>query len=322
MDKLKLSIACRPYDHVRPLMDKTVRPEGMDLSFICLEPHETFTRQIRDREFDISEMSLSYYTYLHSQGNENFLAIPIFPARTFRHSCIYIHTGSGIRKPEDLRGASIGVPGYYMTAAVWLRGLLQHEFGVKPEDMKWYYSRKDIFDWDPPGKLDYHKIPEDQNLDDLLQSGKIQALMNVRKPVPFRKGAVTVARLFPDYQQAEKDYYAKTGIFPIMHTLVVKREIHEKHPWVAPALYRAFVASREFLASELDESGTMEYSLAWFLPALEEERKLLGKNFWDYGLKNNRKAVETLIQYSHEQGLASRIMPAEELFIAETLGLD
>jgi 4,5-dihydroxyphthalate decarboxylase len=318
MGKLKVSLACWDYDRTRGLLDGSIKAEGLEIIPICLPPEETFWRQVRHKEFDVSEMSLSYYTLFRSRGEDDFIAIPVFVSRIFRHSCIYISTKAGIKKPQDLKGKKLGLPAYQMTATVWMRGLLHHEYGVAPKDVEWFYSREDIFSWNPPRELKIQRIPAGVTLDEMLQAGEIAALLTARKPPSFAAESPKVKRLFPNFKEEEIAYYKKTKIFPIMHTIVIKREIYHQHPWIAQTLFNAFAQAKEKCYREMDEAAALKYTLPWLLSEVEEEKAILGEDFWPYGIEPNRPTLEALVQYSHEQGLAARIMKLEELFPPET----
>lgn len=318
MGKLQVSLACWDYDRTRGLLDGSIKAEGLEIIPICLPPEEAFWRQVRHKEFDVSEMSLSYYTLFRSQGEDDFIAIPVFVSRIFRHSCIYISTKAGIKKPQDLKGKKLGLPAYQMTATVWMRGLLHHEYGVAPTDVEWFYSREDIFSWNPPIKLKIQRIPAGATLDEMLQAGEIAALLTARKPPSFAAGSPKVKRLFPNFKEEEIAYYKKTKIFPIMHTIVIKREIYHMHPWIAQSLFNAFTQAKEKCYREMNEAAALKYTLPWLLSEVEEEKAILGEDFWPYGIEPNRPTLEALVQYSHEQGLAVRPMKLEELFAPET----
>ena len=318
MGKLQVSLACWDYDRTRGLLDGSIKAEGLEIIPICLPPEEAFWRQVRHKEFDVSEMSLSYYTLFRSQGEDDFIAIPVFVSRIFRHSCIYISTKAGIKKPQDLKGKKLGLPAYQMTATVWMRGLLHHEYGVAPTDVEWFYSREEIFSWNPPIKLKIQRIPAGATLDEMLQAGEIAALLTARKPPSFAAGSPKVKRLFPNFKEEEIAYYKKTKIFPIMHTIVIKREIYHMHPWIAQSLFNAFTQAKEKCYREMNEAAVLKYTLPWLLSEVEEEKAILGEDFWPYGIEPNRPTLEALVQYSHEQGLAVRLVKLEELFAPET----
>ncbi len=318
MAKLPLTLACWDYDRTRPILDGRVQPEGIDLNPVCLPPEETFWRQVKHQEFDVSEFSLSYLTSLRSQGDWAYIGVPVFISRMFRHSCIYINTGLGITRPEDLAGKVAAVPGYQMTATVWMRGLLQHDFGLPPQRMNWVYSRDDIYKWNPPKDLRLDRIPAGKSLDGMLETGEIAALLTARRPPSFIKGSPKVARLFPEYRAAEEDYFRRTGLFPIMHTVIVRKEIQEKHPWVAQSLFKAFQEAKRLCYEDMQEAAALKYSLPWLLDEVQRTEKVMGKDFWPYGLEQNRHTIQTLTQYSFEQGLSERLMPIEELFAGVT----
>jgi 4,5-dihydroxyphthalate decarboxylase len=271
------------------------------------------------REFDASEMSLSNYTTLVSQGNAPFIAIPVFPSRVFRHGYFFINTDAGIRAPGDLKGKRGGVPEFSMTAAVYMRGLLEHEYGVKPGDVAWVQGRADRLGHKLPADIRLTQAPAGTELGDLLERGEIDFLMTANNPLSFRRGSGKVRRLFPDYAAAEKDYFRRTRIYPIMHTVVIRRDIYDRDPWVALALYKALCAAKDRCYALLDEHGSPKVSSAWLQPLLEEERAVMGEDWFPYGIEKNRPSLEALLQYAHEHGLTSRRIKIEELFAPSTL---
>lgn len=314
MSNLSLNIACWDYDRTRPLMDGRIKPEGIDLSFTCLRPQETFVRQVQHRQFDVSEFSLSYLVFLRSRGAFPYFGIPVFLSRFFRHSCVYINTQAGVHSPEDLAGKMIGVPWYPMTAAVWMRSFLQHDYGLAPEKTHWVYA-EDVFPWTPPPILDLTRLAPGQSLDQMLESGEIAALLTARQPVPFENGSERVARLFPNYRAVEEEYFRRTRLFPIMHTVIVRQEILAKHPWVAASLFRAFDQAKQLCYRDLHEGDALKFALPWLVDEAERTERMMGKDFWPYGLAANRHVIQSLVRYSYEQGLAACELPIEELFI-------
>ncbi len=318
MPKLTLTLACWDYDRTRPLMDGRVKVEGIDLNCVCLPPVENFTRQILHHEFDVSEFSISYLTYLRSRGDWDYIGIPVFLSRVFRHSSIYINAGAGIARPQDLIGKPVGVPHYPMTAAVWIRQFLQSDYGARPEQMLWFHEGQRLFPWTPPQALSLTQIPTGKSLDAMLESGELAALISVLRPAPFVQGSRNVKRLFEDYRAVEEEYYTRTKLFPIMHTLIVRREIQDKYPWVAVTLFEAFRQARDICYQDMLETDALKYSLPWLHSEAEQTRKLMGKDFWPYGLEKNRHVIETLVRSSVEQGLAAREIPIRELFAPET----
>jgi len=314
MAKLKLTVACGNYDRTRPLIDGRIQPEGMELNFLNIGPGEIFWRMLNNGEFDASEMSLSTYTILRSQGDERFTALPIFPSRVFRHSCIYVHEAAGIQKPADMRTKRFGVGDYQMTAAIWVRGLLHHEYDVSAEEICWVVGAPIYPEISLPAKIVIERINPGQSLETMLEAGEIDALMSVVMPRAFRARNSRIKRLVPNYREVEADYFWRTGIFPIMHTFVVKSELLKKEPWVAVSLYKAFVQARDLNYRELYDSNVLLTSLPWLIDEIETSHRIFGEQIWDYSIEGSRPTLEALVQYLYEQGLTRRRMEVEELF--------
>ena len=319
MSGLRLTFACGPYDRTQALRDGTLRPEGIDLIYLPLQPAEIFWRMLQFREFDVSEMSLSNYTSLVSDGDPPFIAIPVFPSRVFRHGYFFINTAKGIRGPGDLKGRRGGVPEFSMTAAVYMRGLLDHEYGVKPTDIDWVQGRADRLGRKLRADIRLTQTPPGTELGDLLEAGEIDFMMTANNPASFRRGSAKVKRLFPDYAAAEKDYFRRTRIYPIMHTVVIRRDIYDRDPWVALSLYKALCAAKDRCYHLLAEQGSPKVSSAWLQPLLEEEQAIIGPDWFPYGIEKNRPSIEALLQYTHEHGLTSRRVKVEELFAPNTM---
>jgi 4,5-dihydroxyphthalate decarboxylase len=319
MSNLRLTLACGPYDRTQALRDGTIRPEGIDLNYVTLQPAEIFWRMLQFAEFDASEMSLSNYTTLVAGGGAPFVAIPVFPSRVFRHGYFFINTQKGIAAPADLKGKRGGVPEYSMTAAVYMRGLLEHEYGVKPSDVEWVQGRTDRLGHKLPTGVRLTQAPPGTELGDLLERGDIDFMMTANNPLSFRRGAPNVRRLFPNYAEVEKDYYRRTKIYPIMHTLVIRRDVYERDPWVALGLYKAFVRAKAYAQNLVGETGSPKASFAWLQPLIEEEQAIIGADWYPYGIAPNRPSLEALLQYSHEQGLSARRLAIEDLFAPSTL---
>jgi 4,5-dihydroxyphthalate decarboxylase len=319
MANLRLTLACGPYDRTQALRDGTITPEGIELTYLTLQPAEIFWRMLQYQEFDVSEMSLSNYTTLISSGKSPYIAIPVFPSRVFRHSYFFINPAKGITKPADLKGKRGGVPEYSMTAAVYMRGLLQHEYGVKPSDVEWVQGRADRLGRKLPPDIRLTQAPAGSELGDLLEKGEIDFMMTANNPLAFRRGSPNVRRLFPNYAEIEKDYYRRTKIYPIMHTVVIKREIYDRDPWVALSLYKAFCRAKEYSYRLLLETGSPKASFAWLQPMIEEEQEIIGKDWYPYGIEANRPTIEALLQYTQEHGLTDRRPKVEELFAPATL---
>jgi 4,5-dihydroxyphthalate decarboxylase len=319
MADLRLTFACGPYDRTQALRDGSIKPEGIDITYVTLQPAEIFWRMLQYKEFDVSEMSLSNYTTLVASGESPFVAIPVFPSRVFRHGYFFINSNRGISSPADLKGKRGGVPEYSMTAAVYMRGLLQHEYAVRPSDVEWVQGRADRLGRALPGDIRLTQAPAGSELGDLLERGEIDFLMTANNPLSFRRGAPNVKRLFPNYRELEQDYYRRTKIYPIMHTVVVRRDLYERDPWIALSLYKALCRAKDYALRMLAETGSPKTSFAWLQPLLEEEQSIIGKDWYPYGIDANRPTIEALLQYTHEHGLTPRRVKIEEMFAPSTL---
>ena len=319
MTHLRMTFACGPYDRTQALRDGTIRPEGIELNYLTLQPAEIFWRMLQYKEFDASEMSLSNYTTLVSEGSAPFIALPAFPSRVFRHGYFFINNTKGIKSPADLKGKRGGVPEYSMTAAVYMRGLMQHEFGVKPSEVEWVQGRTDRLGRKLPADIRLTQAPAGSELGDLLERGEIDFLITANNPLSFRRGAKTVRRLFSNYAEVEKDYYRRTKIYPIMHAVVIRRNIYERDPWVATSLYKALCQAKDYCYHHLTETGSPKASFAWLQPMIEEEQAIIGRDWYPYGIAQNQPSIEALLQYTHEQGLSERRLKIEDLFAPSTL---
>jgi 4,5-dihydroxyphthalate decarboxylase len=326
MARLRLNLACWNYDRTRALADGSVQPDGIDLNYLDLPVEETFFRMLRYREFEVAELSLSSYTVSLFSEQRPFVAIPVFPSRFFRHSCIYVNTDANIRTPRDLIGKRIGTPEYQMTAPVWIRGILSEHYDV-PVDSVTYYTggeeepgRAEKIRLDLPPNIKVQPIGPTQTLAHMLASGEIDALHTARMPSTFSmQRDATVQRLFPNYKEVEQEYYGKTRIFPIMHTVAIRRDVYEQNRWVAQALYKAFVDAQRRTYEDLYMTAALKAMLPWLTSHVEETRTLMGDDFWAYGFEPNRASLTTFLRYHHEQGLSKRLLEPEELFAPETL---
>lgn len=326
MSRLRLSYGgCDYWDRSHSLIDETVKPEGIDLNYIVVTLHDLFRRMVSHEEFDVAEMSMSTFVALASRGDRRFVAIPVFPSRNFRHSYLFINTRAGIERPEDLRGKRVGVVEYQMTAALWIRGVLQHDYGVHPREKKWFtggMNRPGYVERAPislPKEIDLKKISEDRNLEEMLEEGDLDALISPKRPQALVERRGSVARMFPDYRNVEKDYYRRTGIFPIMHTVVIRRSVYEANRWIVASLFEAFERAKQLGHERIQVTGPLAVALPWIPSDLEEIEEVFGgTDPWMYGLEPNRRVLETLIQYSCEQGLATRSMSLDELFAEES----
>jgi 4,5-dihydroxyphthalate decarboxylase len=325
MKRFSLTLACWDYDRTRALSDGRVTVEGVDLNYISLPVEETFFRMVRFREFDAAELSLSSYVISLLRDDPAFLAIPVFPSRFFRHSCIFVSKRAGIREPKDLIGKRVGVPEYQMTASVWIRGILQDEYSVDPASVTYMTGgeeepgRDEKLALNLPEKIKLKAIGPQQTLSRMLADGEIDALYTARTPSTFYTQPEKVGRLFDNYVEVERAYFRKTKIFPIMHVIVLRRDIYRAHPWLAQALYKAFARAKQITYQDLQITAALKSSLPWQIAAVEEATALMGPDWWSYGFAENCAVLETFLRYHHEQGLSSRQFHPAELFAPETL---
>lgn len=325
MSKLNLTFACWNYDRTRALMDGTVKVDGIDLNYLNLPVEETFFRMARFREFDISEMSLSSYCVTLSKPERPFVALPIFPSRFFRHSCIYVNANSGIREPKDLIGKRIASPEYQMTAPVWIRGILSDHYNVPVDAQPYLYGgeeevgRIEKMKLALPPNIQVSPIAPHQTLSQMLYDGELDALYTARMPSSFLKGDGKVKRLFEDYPEVERRYYRETGIFPIMHTVVMRREVYEANRWIAQSLTKAFIEAQRHTYEDLKDTAALKAMLPWLSAYVDETQREFGDDWWPYGLGKNIKTLDTFTRYHHEQGLSPRKLDVHELFAPESL---
>ena len=325
MTRIRLSIALGAYDHVRDLSEGRIQPEGIELVSLHFQPEEVFFRFMRFREFDISEVSFAkYIAMMSSPQGCDFIALPVFPSRVFRHSSIYVRAGSGIERPQDLAGKRVGLPEWAQTAAVYSRGLLAHDYGVDLRTIEWMQAGVN-----EPGRQEKValKLPAgfactprpDASLSSMLLDGQIDAALTARPPEAFLRGDGRVTRLFPDYRSVELDYWRRTGIFPIMHVVVLRREIHDRYPWVAMNLFKAFEQAKNASQERALDITCSSFPLPWASDHAQQARELMGGDLWPYGVKPNLATLRAYTQYAYEQGVAQRLMEPEELFAPQTL---
>jgi 4,5-dihydroxyphthalate decarboxylase len=325
MNKLRLTLACWDYDRTRALADGSVPVDGIELNYLNLHVEETFFRMLRHREFDVAEMSLSSYSVSAARDNPPFIAIPVFPSRFFRQSCIFISAKSGIREPKDLVGKRVGTPEYQMTAPVWIRGILQDEYGVDPASVEYCTGgeeetgRGEKLKLDLPSKFKLTRIGPARTLAQMLATGDIDALHSARIPSTFHSHPDAVKRLFENYVDVERAYYRKTKIFPIMHSVVIRRDVYRANPWIAGSLYKAFVRAKQKVYENLYTTSALTTMLPWQIAQVEDVRREMGADWWPYGFEANRHVLDTFLRYHHEQGLSKRRLRPEELFAPETL---
>lgn len=320
MAQLPLTLACFDYDRVRALKDGLVRPEGIDLAVKILRPRELFPRMLDDQEFEVAELSLASYVSLLARGDCPFVALPVALSKLFRHSCIYVRADSGITRPEDLKGRRVGTTQYGSTAAVYIKGMLSDEYGIAARDLAWFMggltapTQKPLLPLDLPADIRLTMLPEGETLERMLAEDRLDALFSIYFPQMFLDGSPKIRRLFPDHKAVEQAYYAKTGIFPIMHTVVVRRDIARRHPWVLRSLHQAFLAAKSHAVDHLYDTDALHLALPFLLDHIEESRRVFGPDIWAYGFAPNRPALAAIGRYVYEQGLAPRVVAAEEIF--------
>jgi 4,5-dihydroxyphthalate decarboxylase len=327
MVEVPVTIACGNYDRTQAIRDGRVKVEGCAVTYLPLYPEEIFHRVFKFQEFDISEMSFSSYLRTVSAGTSEYTAVPAFVSRIFRHSGIYIRKDAGIAKPEDLRGKRIGVPEYQITAVVWMRGMMQHEYGVPPSDIHWrsggqeQAGREERTPLKPIPGLDLQTIPHDKTLVGMLRDGELDALFTARAPSSFLAGEAHITRLFPNTRAAELAYYKKTSLFPIMHLIGIRKSLVERYPWLPTSVYKAFCEAKALAMTDLRDVNALMVTLPWLEAETHETAAIMGEDFWKYGIAENRPEIEALTQYIHEQGLADRKVKVEELFHPATFDI-
>jgi 4,5-dihydroxyphthalate decarboxylase len=325
MARLHLTLACGDYDRTRGLADGTVQPEGIDLTYVSLLPGELFDRMVRHREFAVAEMSLATYLALLSRGDDGLVGIPVFPSRAFRHSAIYVNRAAGIERPEDLIGRRVGTMQYQLTVNLWLRGILEEDHGVAPTDLVWVFGGQDVpgtrerAPIDLPPGLRFESAPPGSTLGELLVRGEIDALFAPHTPDVFRARRPEVVRLFPDFRRAELEWYRRTRLFPIMHLVVIRRDVYEADRWIARSLFDAFCRAKADALRRLRFTGTLAAMVPWLVAELEAAEELFGERYWPYGVEDNRAELETAVRWAERQGLTSRRLGLDELFATETI---
>jgi 4,5-dihydroxyphthalate decarboxylase len=324
MASLTLSIALGNYDRTRPLIDGDIAIDGVEPIYMMLSPEEMFFRSFRHQAFDVSELSLGSYVVSLDRGDPAYVGIPVFLSRAFRHTSILIRTDRGIDEPADLAGKRIGIAEYQLTANIWARALLEEDYGVSPSDMTWVRGgmetpgRPEKIPVALPKRLKIEDAPEDRSLNQLLADGEIDGFIGPRTLSCFDQGHPRVARLFADSVAEAKGYYERTGIFPIMHLVGVRRELADRHPWLPIALSKAFSGAKDLAMHRLNDTSAPKITLPFVEEQLVAARDLLGADFWPYGLPKNRRVLDAFLDHHHRQGLSSRRLEADELFHAST----
>jgi len=322
-----LTLGCGDYDRTRALADGSIRPDGFEIRYEALNPGPLFARMVRDRDLDVAEMSLSTYLNLRARDDNGFVGIPVFPSRVFRHGYIFVNRDAGIGRPEDLAGKRVGTMQWQLTSSLWLRGILADEHGVPPSAIRWFVGGQDEpgtherAPVDVPPDVRLEPIPAGTTLAGLLADGGLDAVFAPHIPDRFRSGDPRIVRLFPDYRSVEADWYRRTGLFPIMHLVVIRSDVHEANPTLAAALFWAFADAKAQALARLRFTGTLATMVPWLVAELETAEALFGDRYWPYGLEANRPELETAIRYAREQGITRRNLTVEELFASDTVAL-
>ena len=330
---LPLSMAGYKFDRTKALIDGRIKIEGCDIQFQESGIGDINTNLFSGPQtFEVTEIGLHPFMLAYAnEGFRDYSLLPIFPLRLFRHKSVFIRTDRNIKKPEDLRGKKIATAGYSSTSLTWIRGIFQEEYGIKPEDMQWVVSQKDSSAKDAgkvskqenifPEGVPISMGPEGKDESDLLASGEVDACFHAGEPRAYVEKHPKVGRLFPDYRSTERAYFKKTGIFPIMHAVAIKKSLAKQNPWLIEAVFKAYSQSKQMAYDYMAKAAWLRDSLPWFGQEFDETRALMGDNYYSYGMKPNRKTLETLFRYSHQQGLAKRKLKIEELFHSSTLEL-
>ena len=319
MAKLNLSVAIGEYDRTRALIDGSVAIDGVDPVYMPLVPEEIFFRAFRAAEFDICELSLSSYAIKTAQGDCPYIAVPAFVSRAFRHNAVYVRTDR-IKKPADLKGKKVGVPEYQLTANVWARAFLDDDYGVTPADIHWIRGgiaqpgRPEKLTVKLPAGVRLDNAPEGATISALLEAGEIDGFIAPRPPSLIEKGHPHIGWLFPDPVAVAKDYFKRTGLFPIMHVLGIRRALAEQHPWLPGAVLKAFEQAKQLAVAELADTTVAKVTLPFVEEMLRDARAFMGEDFWSYGVAPNRKVLDYFLGQHHAQGLSSRRLSVDELF--------
>jgi 4,5-dihydroxyphthalate decarboxylase len=320
MNQLQLTLALSDYHHTRDLTRGRIAPEGIRLIGLELQIEEIFHRFTRYREWDVSEMSFGKYSSMRSQGDDSIAALPVFPSRVFRLSSIYVRRGSDLRSLERLRGHRVGVPEWAQTAAIYSRGYLAHQAGLKLDEIRWFQAGVN-----QPGRAEKVALrlpPEvsltpvrDQSLNAMLLAGELDAVMSAHPPRAFEDGSGNIVRLLPDFMQREEEYWRATGVFPIMHVIAIKAEIVRAHPWVASSLYAAFERAKQASIERLSVDDSSPIPALYVSDSIDVSGRMFGRDYWPYGIDPNRSTLEAFLRYAYEQGTCHRMLTPEEIFL-------
>lgn len=318
---LTLSFACGEYDRTIPFRTGDVKPQGIDLVYTPQAPELTFLQQLKDMRYDLSEMSMSAYIQMRARGRDDFIGLPVFPSRVFRHSALYVRTDSDIRRPEQLRGKRVGIGYYQMSGAVWLRGALMNDYGVLPGEMTWV-SGMDLTASSGADQVDQlddmvkGTQRDKPKLEVMLEAAEIDALVSVHTPRAMARGEGTVRYLFDSCRDVEEDYFRRTGIFPMMHTIVIQRKVYDRDPWIAQSLFDAFSEAKRRAMESIYETNALAVMAPFIVHDIERTRALMGMDYWPFGIAANRNSISTFVRHLKEQEIIAREPDVADLFIA------
>ena len=324
-ENLRLTLACSSSDRTRPIIDGRVEVAGVTLTVLPGEPEDIFRRALRDRAFDVTELSMGSHIVTTARGDAPYVGIPVFPSRSFRHAAIYVRTDRGIRTAADLAGKRIGLPEYQQTAALWVRGILREYYKVDTRGIAWRTGGLEQTGGSErvalklPPELDVQQIGADETLNGLLASGEIDAIVGPRPPSCFAQRSAPVDRLYPDYRTEEEAYFRATGFFPIMHCVALRKELAAAHPWLPLELFRAFARARAMAVADLSMVNVLRASLPWIAAEAEAQTRIMGGDPWPYGFRRNRDEVAAMIRFAAADGLAAREIAPESLFHTSVL---
>lgn len=320
---LDITIATWDYDRVRPLIDGRVRVEGCNCKYLVLPPEECFKRAYVDREFEVSEIGLSPFLIALSRGLSDYAALPVFLSRMFRHSSIYKRNDRNIETAKDLIGKNVGVIEYQMSAVLWIRGMLMDDHGIHPEQIHWFQAglnktgRKEKFPLNVSAGFPLTVIDSGETLTELLERGDLDAVITPQPPDCYSASRGMISRLYEDFEAEEMRYFARTGIFPIMHALGIRKDIHQAHPWLAACVYRAFEEAKAICMADLFELAAPKISLPWVASQAHQMTRIFGQDFWPYGIEKNRTTLEVMTRYSYEQGLSVTKLDVDSIFVGQ-----
>ena len=316
MSKLKLSLACGSYDLLRPLIEGIAVPAGIDLNILTMASPERHGRMLRHEEFDVCELSLVSYLVARDLGRP-FTAVPAFPHRRFRHVYMVKRTNCGIDKPADLNGKRVGLDTLQNSAGLWMRGILQDHYGVDLKSIEWWCQEEEDIAFEPAKWMKVQRVPKGKNIDQMLLGGKLEGALYPETLPSIRSNSPKVGLLFPNPKEAEIEYYKKSGIFPIMHTVVIKNEILEQNPWVAVSILQAFQKSKEICYERMKDPRN--FALVWVNELMQEQEGIFGSDPWPYNLEDNRKALEAVVRYEYDQGMIKKRPKVEDLFFPASI---